>query len=235
MAKRYIAIEWDGSREFVQVDIPELLAGEKISTTSEWREYERRVVTYNTDSAIRESSSSGRHQELEITLSYSQKSNEHLGAGGSCWGHTIIRGVSELATKGKAEWFDDHDKDYDGIADWSLLPHKLLRETSVREVYSRIKREQDAFRAALLVCDKKCVITSETMPEVLEAAHIIPAKKFGAEVPGNGILLRSDIHKLYDSGAFKIDCNGKIHLLRDVSRYYQELLEGAQLPSDTVQ
>ena len=49
-----------------------------------------------------------------------------------------------------------------------------------------------------------CVISGETTEEALDAAHIIRAADEGNEIPENGITLRADIHRLYDSGMFKI-------------------------------
>ena len=44
---------------------------------------------------------------------------------------------------------------------------------------SSIVRQQAEFRSALLCIDGgKCAITGESMPEVLEAAHIIPKEKW---------------------------------------------------------
>ena len=43
------------------------------------------------------------------------------------------------------------------------------------------------------------------MKLVLDAAHIIPKRENGNEIPRNGIALRADIHRLYDAKMFFID------------------------------
>lgn len=64
---------------------------------------------------------------------------------------------------------------------------------------------QGAFR--VLVTDtysRKCAISGEKTLPVLEAAHIKPFEKFGPHAVSNGLLLRSDIHKLFDKGYLTI-------------------------------
>ena len=65
------------------------------------------------------------------------------------------------------------------------------------------RRYQYAFRKNIIKRDKKCLITNAP-PIVCEAAHIVELKnhKEFPDIdfydPFNGILLRSDIHKLFD-------------------------------------
>ena len=52
--------------------------------------------------------------------------------------------------------------------------------------------------------DRCCALTGENCESSLEAAHIIPAHEGGPEYPENGMLLRADIHRLFDAGKFRI-------------------------------
>ncbi len=64
---------------------------------------------------------------------------------------------------------------------------------------------QGSFR--LLVTDaykRRCAITGESTLPVLEAAHIIPYSQSGTHDVSNGLLLRADFHKLFDSGLVTI-------------------------------
>lgn len=65
----------------------------------------------------------------------------------------------------------------------------------------RIKREkQTEFRQSLLLAyEGSCAATGTDVPEVLQAAHIDPYRGKYSQRVTNGILLRSDIHLLYDS------------------------------------
>lgn len=60
---------------------------------------------------------------------------------------------------------------------------------------------QGSFR--VLVADayqRRCAVTCEKALPVLQAAHIKPLPKSGKHEIGNGLLLRSDIHTLFDRG-----------------------------------
>jgi putative restriction endonuclease len=65
---------------------------------------------------------------------------------------------------------------------------------------------QGLFR--VLVTDaysRRCAMTQERTLPVLEAAHIRPYSDGGKHELSNGLLLRSDLHKLFDTGYITID------------------------------
>lgn len=69
------------------------------------------------------------------------------------------------------------------------------------EYVTRGRLGQGAFR--VLVIDsyqRRCAVTGEKTLPVLEAAHIRPYAEEGPHAVNNGILLRSDLHKLFDLG-----------------------------------
>jgi len=71
-------------------------------------------------------------------------------------------------------------------------------------VYPRLG--QGSFR--VLVTDayqRRCAITGEKTLPVLEAAHIRPYTNEGLHEISNGVLLRSDLHTLFDRGYLGID------------------------------
>lgn len=60
---------------------------------------------------------------------------------------------------------------------------------------------QGGFRVVVTDAYKRrCAITGESTLPVLEAAHILPFAESGPHEISNGMLLRSDFHKLFDSG-----------------------------------
>jgi len=60
---------------------------------------------------------------------------------------------------------------------------------------------QGIFRIAVLdAYERSCAVTGEHSLPVLEAAHILPYKKGGEHQVSNGLLLRSDLHRLFDKG-----------------------------------
>lgn len=100
----------------------------------------------------------------------------------------------------------------------------------------KIEREgQYAFRKEILKnYQSQCAVTGEKTEPVLEAAHIRPYAKYRNHLPSNGLLLKSDIHKLYDEGLVSITPDLKFHVSSQIKRkysngkYYYEL-EGKQI------
>jgi hypothetical protein len=68
------------------------------------------------------------------------------------------------------------------------------------------RQGQPAFRERLLdFFDRRCAMTGCDVVEVLEAAHIVPYQGDATNHPTNGLLLRADIHTLFDLGLLVID------------------------------
>jgi putative restriction endonuclease len=60
---------------------------------------------------------------------------------------------------------------------------------------------QGAFRVMVTdFYERRCAVTGEKSLPVLEAAHIKPVAESGTHKIGNGLLIRSDIHRLFDRG-----------------------------------
>jgi putative restriction endonuclease len=58
---------------------------------------------------------------------------------------------------------------------------------------------QGAFRVGVIEAyDRRCVVTGERTLPALEAAHIVPVKNEGQHQISNGLLLRRDLHGLFD-------------------------------------
>lgn len=79
----------------------------------------------------------------------------------------------------------------------------------------RVQRiRQDKFRKSLIdAYGGRCAITGTNVPEVLQAAHIEPYRGSRSQKVENGILLRADIHLLYDSRLISITpCSHKVTL-----------------------
>ena len=65
---------------------------------------------------------------------------------------------------------------------------------------------QGTFRALVTEAyARRCAVTGERTLPVLEAAHIRPYGAGGEHALGNGLLLRSDLHRLYDGGYVTVD------------------------------
>ena len=78
------------------------------------------------------------------------------------------------------------------------------RDRVLREIAQR--RGQKAFRDALLrAYGGRCAVTDCDVKDVLEAAHIVPYLGPATNRTENGLLLRADIHTLFDCGLITID------------------------------
>ena len=76
----------------------------------------------------------------------------------------------------------------------------------LRTFAAKVRRGQPKFRNALLgLYGEKCAITGTPVRQVLEACHVTLHSKTGINRSDNGILLRSDIHELFDQGLIDID------------------------------
>jgi putative restriction endonuclease len=77
---------------------------------------------------------------------------------------------------------------------WSRLwRRKSVIATGIPRSFAHGSGRDDAYGGA-------CAVTREHSTPVLEAAHIMPYALGGQHAVSNGLLLRSDLHRLYDRG-----------------------------------
>lgn len=91
-----------------------------------------------------------------------------------------------------------------------------------KSVLRKVRLGQGAFR--ILVTDayeRKCSISGEKTLPVLEAAHIKPYAESGPHFISNSLLLRSDLHKLFDAGYLTITPNFKIEISKRIKEEFQ--------------
>lgn len=82
-----------------------------------------------------------------------------------------------------------------------------------RKVLAQIIRRQGqpAFRRGLLrAYDDKCAVTGCAFVPLLEAAHIVPYQGTDTNLTSNGLLLRADIHTLFDLGLIAVAATGRL-------------------------
>lgn len=74
------------------------------------------------------------------------------------------------------------------------------------QVWVNQRKNQSKFKLNLLKkYNSQCLISKIKIPELIEAAHIYPHSKSGQNNVANGILLRSDLHILFDYGLLSIN------------------------------
>lgn len=99
------------------------------------------------------------------------------------------------------------------------------------------RRGQSGFRRTLLnAYDNKCSVTAYDAEDALEAAHIVPYRGPVTNHPTNGILLRADLHSLFDLGLITVDVDRRNALILggDLRTTSYRGLEGSvlRLPAD---
>lgn len=89
-------------------------------------------------------------------------------------------------------------EDLDALETNEFVPSMTdQRNTVIRSIKER--RGQTKFRNALIKrYGSRCVVTGCGVLEILEAAHITPYRGEAYNDPSNGLLLRADIHTLFD-------------------------------------
>lgn len=117
------------------------------------------------------------------------------------WSPNVVRG----------RYYDSDEGD--GATIWSAIVRPQTSPECVAEPSNRYgsptlvrqRLGQGAFQ--VLVMDayrRRCAITGESTLPVLEAAHILPFAQAGPNEIRNGMLLRSDFHKLFDRGLITV-------------------------------
>jgi putative restriction endonuclease len=88
-----------------------------------------------------------------------------------------------------------------------VLPNTLAERPRLgAPVLHRPRLGQGIFRVQVLdAYGRACAITGEHSLPVLEAAHIKPYASGGEHELWNGLLLRSDLHRLFDTGYVTVD------------------------------
>ncbi|TDP74743.1 HNH endonuclease [Roseateles toxinivorans] len=84
-------------------------------------------------------------------------------------------------------------------------------ERQLRAVLTR--RGQQRFRDQLLQAyGRRCAISESRVEQLLEAAHIVPHAEGSDYRVSNGLLLRADLHTLFDLHLLGIDGSLRVHL-----------------------
>lgn len=107
-------------------------------------------------------------------------------------------------------------------------------DTDDDDAYARVeamkRRHQDRFRRTVLSAyEGACAVTGTVTSNVLQAAHIDPFARSRSHAVSNGILLRADVHLLYDAHLITIRPDSRRVVVSEAVRdpMYREL-DGAR-------
>lgn len=80
---------------------------------------------------------------------------------------------------------------------------------------------QRSFQALVLdAYGRRCAVTQEKIRPVLQAAHILPVARGGEHRLDNGLLLRSDVHTLFDAGYLSVDKDYRLRVNPRIRREF---------------
>jgi hypothetical protein len=116
--------------------------------------------------------------------------------------------------------------------DWSKAPASTddedLRKRVFREIVHR--QGQPAFRRKLISAyGGRCAITDCPVESVLEAAHIVAYNGEQSNIVTNGLLLRADIHTLYDLGLINVNPQFVVEIASSVAGTGYDKLNGKKI------
>jgi len=158
---------------------------------------------------------------LNIVAGKTYDSNEQIGA-------TLLAAVQERMLLNQASEMQLQQ---------SPLVDKAAEEEARygSEYLTKVRLGQGTFR--ILVTEaysRKCAITGERTLPVLEASHIKPFSLSGPNAINNGLLLRSDLHKLFDLGYLTITKDHRVEVSKRIRVEYENgreyyALHGQQL------
>lgn len=125
----------------------------------------------------------------------------------------------------------------EGHSIWNKLQLIFRKKQLTHEQHAGTKEERDRYGKEILIkprlgqgsfkivvtdaYQRSCAITQERVLPVLEAAHIKPYAVSGPHDVRNGVLLRSDMHKLFDRGYLTITPNLDIEVSRRIKDEFE--------------
>src|SRR5665647_677427 len=96
-----------------------------------------------------------------------------------------------------------------------MLIHDLCRYGTPKTVQLRLG--QGTFRIAVTSAYGACAVSGEHSLPALEAAHLRPYADGGEHALPNGLLLRADIHRLYDTGYVTVTPDYRFRVSHDLA------------------
>ena len=122
-----------------------------------------------------------------------------------------------------------NNSDHGGEKD-SFNPYDIKDALEKKLVSINVRQGQEKFRKELIKAyEGKCAITKSTVIPILQAAHIFPYKGKETHHVTNGILLRADIHDLFDLYLLGIDENYKVIVSESLKNTEYEKYNGISI------
>lgn len=131
---------------------------------------------------------------------------------------------------------DSEVVDYEGRIDflWLTLEEAARDSRILTQQFVALRQGQPKFRQDLLAAyGGACAVTGTRIESVLEAAHIAPHKGTHTNVVHNGLLLRADVHTLFDLHLLAITDGLVVRTSPDLAGSLYSEFDGRQLRQPT--
>ncbi len=143
---------------------------------------------------------------LGVARKFVDRRDGPLGAGDFSGGKSTTDQLRKLGLEIAERWVDASAMTTEKrrYKDFGKAPNDNVNE--LQTFARRVRRGQQRFRDNLMRAYQcSCVVTGPGPGEVLEAVHIEPHAESGINKLGNGLLMRADIHVLFDAHLLGID------------------------------
>ncbi|MFC2051269.1 HNH endonuclease [Chloroflexota bacterium] len=130
-----------------------------------------------------------------------------------------------------------------GLSLWKQLHMMMPLVPEVREETTRYGQPtltlprlgQGSFRILVTdAYDRRCAITNEKTLPALDAAHIRPYSESGQHIVSNGILMRRDLHALFDKGYVTVTSSMKLEVSRKIKEEFENGRDYYRLHGNTI-
>jgi len=229
-----VKIPWYGSVERMRLDLRALARrSEDCLVTHEWWTREKVGVTYQP--RVVDFGRDGKGAYV-IELVYSRAEHKDIPVRQKRWinwGSLTLTLAPDFKTA-VGTWRSEDPKDaerWDGDEDCEV---RLEQPSQMRQEFKDVRAAQASFKKEVLKFGNRCELTQERVGAVLDAAHVHDVEHGGPDEPENGILLRADLHRLFDKGYFTIETDGSLRPHPTLSSVYAKLLRGTHLQPETL-
>jgi putative restriction endonuclease len=140
------------------------------------------------------------------------------------WSKNIVSGKGYMveSTTGRALWEGVQARSLGGAGPAFAAAVAEPKDRYGAPVSIRPRLGQGAFRVEVTdAYSRRCAITGERTLPALEAGHIRPYAKNGPHETRNGLLLRSDLHNLFDLGYLTVTLDYRVEVSRRIREEFE--------------
>ena len=145
------------------------------------------------------------------------------------WNHQHSAVHNVWASSSDESLFDELMKIINQDSEIQELVEQLISHPKYAERTIAIRQGQPEFRRSLLKKYNKCMITHCVDSHVLQACHILPYSQSHDNSLENGLLLRADIHILFDKKLITIDSDFNVQVSENIQTPEYRDLDGKKI------